>query len=376
MFWDFLRRFIKGWFFPNRRGYSLRGFWGEIKHFNKYGVQIGYSVKSFWGGRKRYDMNGNLISYTVRNFWGGYDTYDANGNLIRKSYRNFWGGYNTYNRAGKKIMESYQSFWGGMNHFDVEDSDSTETYLFEKRSHTSSQRKTPSTSVTSQQSVPLNSSSGKKSNAVNSNRGTVRTPSTSAKTMTQKAVDNHSSKTDSVRSGERTYEGWGHTYQTTEPVTSVQNKKVDFNSLFQQHIDKTIPFYESVSEFCEKQNADKDGVNILAFSYEGLKEFPAYVYKLENKVSVSPLIKNVPAFTFDKNEIVEAQRKFMEGLDMSVVDNEFASFCASKMITEFDGLFPEYEYRNDGLARAQYELKCGLVITENSWLKLNEKFIK
>ena len=273
-------------------------------------------------------------------------------------------------------MESYQSFWGGMNHFDVEDSDSTETYLFEKRSHTSSQRKTPSTSVTSQQSVPLNSSSGKKSNAVNSNRGTVRTPSTSAKTMTQKAVDNHSSKTDSVRSGERTYEGWGHTYQTTEPVTSVQNKKVDFNSLFQQHIDKTIPFYESVSEFCEKQNADKDGVNILAFSYEGLKEFPAYVYKLENKVSVSPLIKNVPAFTFDKNEIVEAQRKFMEGLDMSVVDNEFASFCASKMITEFDGLFPEYEYRNDGLARAQYELKCGLVITENSWLKLNEKFIK
>lgn len=374
MFWEFLRRFIKGWFSPNRRGYSLRGFWGEIKHFNKYGVQIGYSVKSFWGGRKRYDMNGNLISYTVRNFWGGYNTYDANGNLIRRSYRNFWGGYNTYNRAGNKIMESYQSFWGGMNHFDVEDSDSTETYMFEKRSYTSSQRKSSTTSVTSQKTVPLNSNSGKQSNATNSNRGTVRTRNISAKTTTQKAVDNHSTKTDSVRNGERTYGRWGHTYQTTEPSTSVQNKKVDYYSLFQHQIDKTIPFYESVSEFCAKQYTNEEGVKILAFSYEGLKEFPAYAYELGAKVSVSPLIKNIPAFTFEKNEIAEAQRKVIEGLEMSVVDNEFASFCASKMITEFDDLFPEYEYRNDGIARVQYELKCGLVITENSWLKLTEVF--
>lgn len=68
MLLNFLRIFLKEMLFPNRRGYSLRGFWGEIKHFNKYGVQIGYSVKSFWGGRKRYDMSGKLISYTVRNF--------------------------------------------------------------------------------------------------------------------------------------------------------------------------------------------------------------------------------------------------------------------------------------------------------------------
>ena len=28
-----------------KSGYSLRGFFGEIKHFNKHGVQIGYSLK-------------------------------------------------------------------------------------------------------------------------------------------------------------------------------------------------------------------------------------------------------------------------------------------------------------------------------------------
>lgn len=376
MFWNFLRRFIKGWFFPNRRGYSLRGFWGQIKHFNKDGVQIGYSVKSFWGGRKRYDMNGRLISYTVRNFWGGYNTYDANGVLIRKSYRNFWGGYNTYNRAGKKIMESYQSFWGGMNHFDVEDSNSTETYLFEKRSYTKPQRNAPTMSVTLQKPSAENSDSGKKYNTTNVKRETVCTSNTSAKIKRQEAVESNSSKTDSVRNGERTYGSWERPCRATEPTSSVQNKKVDYSNLFQQQIDKTIPFYESVSEFCEKQDTNEGGVKILAFSYEGLREFPAYANGLGDKVNVSPLIKNVPAFTFDKHEITEAQRKVMEGLDMSVVDNEFASFCASKMITEFDDLFPEYEYKNDGIARAQYELKCGLVITENSWLKLAETFNK
>lgn len=374
MFWDFLRRFIKGWFFPNRRGYSLRGFWGQIKHFNKYGVQIGYSVKSFWGGRKRYDMNGRLISYTVRNFWGGYNTYDANGVLIRKSYRNFWGGYNTYNRAGKKIMESYQSFWGGMNHFDVEDSHSTETYLFEKRSYTKPQRNAPTMSVTSQKPSEENCDSGKKYNTTNVKQETVSTSNTSAKIKRQEAVENSSSKTASISNGERTYGNWERPCQTTEPSTSVQNKKVDLGNLFQQQIDKTIPFYESVSEFCEKQDNCDDGMKILVFSYEGLKEFPAYVNGIGDKVSVSPLIKNIPAFTFEKNEIAEAQRKVMERLDMSVVDNEFASFCASKMIEEFDDLFPEYEYKNDGIARVQYELKCGLVITEKSWLKLKEKF--
>lgn len=334
MFWDFLRRFIKGWFFPKKGAYSLRGFWGEIKHFNKDGVQIGYSVKTFWGARKRYDMNGNLISYTIRNIWGGYSTYDANGNLLRKSYRNIWGGYNTYQRTGKKIMESYRSFWGGMNHFDIESFDPAETYLVEKHRSTNLQRR----------SAP------------------------------GKSVMHNSSKTDSVSDGERTYGKEKCTHQATETSASVQSKKADYNSMFSRQIDKTIPFYTSVSEFCENQDVDKDGVKILAFSYGKLKEFPAYANRFGDEVSVSPLVKNIPSFTFDRNEIEQAQKKVIEGLDMTVLENEFASFCSSELMAEFDELFPEYEYRNDGIARVQYELKCGLVVTENSWMKLKEAF--
>lgn len=120
----FLRKLIR--FFKiqskiGKSGFTVKGFWGEKKHYNKDGVQIGYTIKGFWGERKRYDMNGNLLSYSIKSFWGGYDTYDANGNLIRRSRKNFWGGYNTYDKNGKKTHESYRNFWEGMNHYEVEE---------------------------------------------------------------------------------------------------------------------------------------------------------------------------------------------------------------------------------------------------------------
>ena len=45
------------WLFKERKtGYSIRGFWGQLKHYNKDGVQIGYTVRGFWGQRKRYEV--------------------------------------------------------------------------------------------------------------------------------------------------------------------------------------------------------------------------------------------------------------------------------------------------------------------------------
>ncbi len=102
-----------------KTGYSIKGFWGEIKHYNKDGEQIGYTVKGFFGERKRYDMNGNLLYYTVKNFWGGYNTYDAQGNLIRRSRKSLFGGFLTFDKNGKKVGESYKNFWDGYDHYEV-----------------------------------------------------------------------------------------------------------------------------------------------------------------------------------------------------------------------------------------------------------------
>ena len=249
MFWSFLRSFLKGWFFPKRRGYSLRGFWGEIRHFDKNGVQIGYSVKSFWGGRKRYDMNGNLISYTLRNFGGGYNTYDANGNLIRKSYRNFWGGYNTYNRAGKKIMESYQSFWRGMNHFDVEASDSKETYVFEKHTRTKVTQNAPVKNV-SNNSTGCNSSQNHSLSAVKSEHEKAHTTKLKEK-KSKEDKGSISVQFESTHNCDTRCTSRVSSLATTDHIESSASQKADLSKLFQQHIDKSIPFYESLTELSE-----------------------------------------------------------------------------------------------------------------------------
>lgn len=374
MFLHFIRRLIRAFRYPNRTSYSIRWFFGKILYYDKNGVQIGYSVRRFWSGRKRYDMNDNLISYTRRNFWGGYDTYDANDNLISRSYRNFGGGYTTYDPQGKKMRESYPSFWGGMNYFDVDGSGLTESFTYKK--HNSSRLKLQSlTENKLAQANTIKSSARKKITPHNYNQRI--THAQRIPTKTEKKEETRECRTSTSNS---TYkEQYSHgsqkrLSQSKETPANDVNKKIDYNSLFKQNIDKTIQFYETLSDCYEEQKNIDASVKILAFSYEKLSEFPACAYKIGDKVQVSPLIKNTSAFTFDISEISEADKKIVEGLDMVVIDNEFASLCGSKLITEFDDLFPEYEYKSDGIARVQYEMSCGLVITEKSWLKLVEAF--
>ena len=45
--------------------------------------------------------------------------------------------------------------------------------------------------------------------------------------------------------------------------------------------------------------------------------------------------------------------------------------------TEISGkLFGMYFFAADGMERVQYELKSGLILTENSWIKLKEEYCK
>lgn len=106
-------------FKKHKSGYSLRGFFGQTRHFNSNHEQTGYTVRGFFGGRKRYDMDGNLVSYTLKNFWGGYNTYDADGNLKKRSRKNFFEGYNTYDPDWNKTHESYHNFMEGTTHYEV-----------------------------------------------------------------------------------------------------------------------------------------------------------------------------------------------------------------------------------------------------------------
>ena len=229
-------------------GYTLRGFWGQRKHYNKDGVQIGYSVKGFWGGWKRYDMEGNLISYTLRNFWGGYDTYDADGNLIRKSRRNFGGGFHTYDTTGKRVTESYRSFWGGVDHYEADAPAEVPKTVAEMPTKTNPTPENNVAKPTPQVAVP------------------IQTEKVTAPPMPKPAED----KEDSF----------------------VHRDSQEYNDLLRSIDDMGAGTFEF-----REMSTEKDSVNILVFSYGKLKEFPAQAIFAEDTVRVVPLIKGVSGFT-------------------------------------------------------------------------------
>jgi len=377
----FLVRFLKALFKGRpKSGYSIKGFWGQIKHFNKHGVQIGYTVKGFWGQRKRYDMNGNLKSVSWKNFWGGYNTYDADGNLIRRSYRNFWGGYNTYNRAGKKIQESYRNFWDGMNHYDVENWDSGETFIVEKRATSRvSVSKEPirgSGNITSSNNFGKNASATKSSTSKQGASSTVQTvrPVTEEKVAASKSVESEPLKRETYV---KTSASSQHTRTSKEDVHSVSDVRSStdnrgfFELIEKRKLNKDTSYYSSINE-CVKAREIAQYVRLLVFKYRQFVEFPAIAYIDGDMVKVEPLQVGAIAFEVSISEIAKAREEKISDLDMSVMDDEFLACITSGAGKEFEDLLLEYPFEGGSICRTQYELDCGMVVTEKSMEELRK----
>lgn len=390
MFWNILYVILDLFLTPTKKsGYSLRGFFGEIKHFNKHGVQIGYSLKSFWGGRNRYDMNGKLVSYTLKSFWGGYDTYDGNGNLIRTSRKNFWGGYNTYDRKGTKIRESYRDFWGGMNHFDIENANNLESFTIERRNVSKKRMDSDinfARKYSSQNTSKINTSSkryttykpSENANVKNKTKAQVQTRTKeyssvnkdnnkelSRNTPLKVVVDNSS-----VVPIKDDIKKINNEIKETYVADGVESYNKD-NSNKGESKDKKVDYYSSVEEYL-KSTSIKQYAKILVFEYKGMSEFPAITYLDQDVVIVQPLIYGEESSELKLTEVKEAKRICVTGLDMSVMDNEFLLLALSDIGKEFEELLPEYPLDMNGMSRIQYVFEGGLIITEKSMDELKE----
>lgn len=321
---------FNGLFKDRKSGYSMKGFWGQIKHFNKEGVQIGYSVDNFFrSGKKRYDMNGKLVSYTLRNFWGGYNTYDANGNLIKRSRKNFFGGYNTYDKNGEKTHVSYENFWEGMNHYAVDD------YPKNVVSYSGTQKVVPPSMVKKVEKTIKHEEKY----------------TTTVKTFVQK-------ETLSEKSVEKNFK------YTLDEIPYEAPK-----------IDKSVE-YVSENEIYRKYTGNKEYAKLLVFSYKELTEFPAIAHLDGDNVKVEPLVSGGDPFEFVFSEIRSAKYEQVSGLEMNVVDKEFAAVCISSIGDDFEGLLPEYSWEYTGVSRVQYVFECGMIITEKSMEELRSRVVQ
>ena len=421
MFEDILKAIIWS-LLPHKHAYSIK-IGRFIRHFDRYGNPKGYTIIGFFGVRKRFDMNHNLVSVSYRDFWGGYKTYDAQGNLISRSYRNPFGGFTTYNRAGKKIKKTIKAFWDDYNRFDAENPDDLEITVHIEPEHKLKNRSPREKAFASMEftkesnyydmlaSIEKKDTSGFKaksdasiksvkesekkiSNATERKEVVERekvqsTGITSEKASVSKVkheMDNKNAKEERVGVSEKTagYCGSGNGKSSVLKNNAMKSEKdialeaekkyEELSELLRHKIDSSIAYYDSVKE-CEEVKKEKC-TKILAFSYQGSKDFPACVSEKNGKLLVQPLVKGAKAIEIHKEEIMTANKRVVKGIDMAVVDNEFAALGASKLIGEFEELFPDYIFAADGMERVQYELKSGLILTENSWIKLKEKYCK
>lgn len=360
-------RWLFGFFRGHKSGYSIRGFWGVIKHYNKEGVQIGYSRKTFWGRTNRYDMDGNLVSYSRNNFWGGYNTYDAEGNLIRRSYKNIFGGFTTFDRNGKKIRESYKNFWEGLTHFDIESPDKYESVVFEKGK--SSRRVVLSGDNETKQTISELKSPKKKQQLQD-----IPVPKEVKEEKTIKAE-----KVETPIHRDREYSfNTGRIEEERKNIGTNRNKEFHKKdtTFSQQKIVRDVTYYQCVEECIEKNKDIRQYAKILVFEYKGQKEFPALAYISGDMVRVMPLIHNEKEFEFSISELNRVRSTEVTGIDMNTIDNEFVAVGISSLAEEFEELLPDYQFGMDGMYRTQCELECGLIITEKSMDEMWDKLQK
>ena len=339
------------WLFKERKtGYSIRGFWGQIKHYDKNGVQIGYTFRGFWGQRKRYDMNGNLLYYTFRNFWGGYNTYDPQGNLIRRSHRNLFGGFNTYDKYGNKTHVSRKNFWDGLNHYEMDNEPKDEaTYTAQKRSTYE----------------PVSNKISKPSKQDDGYNAVKKSLVTEEKVFAEVKEETFSVNKD----------GYKCSVKLSVENKSTETKKENYSL---NDIPYTAPKIDKFAEYISIEekflNVPKeDCAKLLVHSYKNMKEFPAVAYLSEGKVIVAPLVLGEKSFEFAPSEIEKAVLKKVDGLDMNAVDTEFAAVCISDIGNEYEELLPEYSWEYEGTSRNQFVFECGMVITEKSMKQLRSK---
>ena len=100
----------------SKGGYSKKGLFGNVTHYDSKGKKIGESRPGIFGGMNNYDANGKLTGHSERGFLGGVNHYDTHGNKIGHSDSGFLGGVNHYDANGHKIAHSDSGVFGTYHH--------------------------------------------------------------------------------------------------------------------------------------------------------------------------------------------------------------------------------------------------------------------
>lgn len=257
-------------------------------------------------------------------------------------------------KNGKKIGESYKNIWGGYTHYDVDEPISGSSYTYKSEP---ARFGSVSASAAPIQTKP----EPKKQAAVQQSKSTYTVPSK------ERVASTYSARSYSEPKPQE--EEGLVIVANLEESRKTYEKYVAFNG---QDIDRTVEYYGSVADCLETNESLGQYAKVLAFEYQGLKEFPAIAYVVKDVIRVVPLIRHASAFEFPVSELAEAKTVEVADLDMSAVDNEFITFGISGLVKEYEDLFPDYQLGSDGMCRVQCEFPCGMIVTEKSLEELRK----
>lgn len=100
----------------SRKGYSRRGLFGDIHHYDENGHKTGTSRPGLFGNYTNYNEYGDKVGHSRPGIFGSYNHYDKYGKKTGHSSPGIFGGYTHYDSHHKATSHSSPGLFNDYHH--------------------------------------------------------------------------------------------------------------------------------------------------------------------------------------------------------------------------------------------------------------------
>lgn len=128
---------------------------------------------------------------------------------------------------------------------------------------------------------------------------------------------------------------------------------------------RKVEYYDSVEELLNLMEIPKEyeKIMIACIQQTDIKECPGLIWKDKEMLYVLPLEKDAQIYSWPLTSVPIIMYEEQNNPD---IDEEYMDVSQQKIANEFEGLFPEYLFGENGVYTGKYVLPIGLEVTSTS----------
>ena len=128
---------------------------------------------------------------------------------------------------------------------------------------------------------------------------------------------------------------------------------------------RKVEYYDSVEELLNLMEIPKEyeKIMIACIQQTDIKECPGLIWKDKEMLYVLPLEKDAQIYSWPLTSVPIIMYEEQNNPD---IDEEYMDVSQQKIAKEFEGLFPEYLFGENGVYTGKYVLPIGLEVTSTS----------